>query len=141
MTMALKTYTGACHCGAVRFTADIDLAKGTTRCNCSICAKQRAWFAIIRADRFHLARGERALADYQWTPPGHDEANLHYRFCGKCGVRAFAQGDQPALGGKFYAVAVATLEDADPDELAESIKYVDGRHDRYDRPPADTRLM
>jgi hypothetical protein len=139
--MALKTYSGACHCGAVRYAADIDLEQGTTRCNCSICSKQRAWFAIVKADRFRLGSGESALADYQWTPPGRDEPNLHYRFCRTCGVRAFAQGDHPKLGGKFYAVAVATLEDADPDELAASIKFVDGRHDRYEQRPADTRLM
>ena len=139
--MALQTYSGACHCGAVQFKADIDLSKGTTRCNCSICAKQRAWFTIVKADKFRLLRGESALSDYQWTPPGRSEANLHYRFCNSCGVRAFAQGDHETLGGKFYAVAVSTLENADPDELAESIKYVDGLHDHYDRPPADTRLL
>jgi hypothetical protein len=36
---------------------------------------------------------------------------------------------------------VASLDDADPDELANSIHYVDGRHDRFDRPPDDIRVM
>jgi hypothetical protein len=36
---------------------------------------------------------------------------------------------------------VASLEDVDPDELADSVKYVDGKHDHYDRKPKDTRLM
>jgi hypothetical protein len=46
-----------------------------------------------------------------------------------------------AMGGVFYAVAVASLDDAEPDELAGSITYVDGRHDIYDKTPEDTRYL
>jgi hypothetical protein len=49
--------------------------------------------------------------------------------------------EQEALGGVFYAVAVASLDDADHDELAGSIKYVDGRHDHFDKTPEDTRYL
>jgi hypothetical protein len=136
-----KTYHASCHCGAVRFEADIDLSKGTTRCNCSICTKARAWFTIVKADQFRMIAGADALNDYQWTPSGKPIPNLHYRFCSTCGVRAFAQGEQEAMGGVFYAVALAALDDADPDELAGSIKYVDGGHDRYDKTPEDTRYL
>jgi hypothetical protein len=125
----------------VKYEASLDLAEGTNRCNCSICSKVRSWFAIVPPKDFKLLQGADALADYQWTPPRSTAPNLHYRFCRSCGVRAFAQGDNEQLGGVFYAIAVATLDDADPDELAKSIRYVDGRHDRFDEPPADTRLL
>jgi hypothetical protein len=138
--MALKTHSGSCHCGAVRYEADIDLAAGSMRCNCSLCTKARAWFAFVNAPHLRMISGADALADYQWTPPGRQPA-LHYHFCKTCGVRVFARGDHESMGGEFYAIAVASLDDADADELAGSIKYVDGRHDRYDRTPEDTRLM
>ncbi len=141
--MAKKTYHGSWHCGAVAFTAEIELAQGTRRCNCSICTKARAWFAIVKADELTIQKGEEQLADYSWTPPGGPKVNLHYRFCKTCGIRAFARGEQEDLGGTFYAVAIAALDDiqGDIDQLASSNTYVDGRHDKFSQAPADTRLM
>jgi len=141
--MALKTYSGGCHCGKVRFQADLDLSAGTNRCNCSLCTKARAWFALARGkDRFRVIAGERELSEYRWTPPGRSESNLTYRFCRNCGIRAFAGGDHESLGGVFHAVPVNALDDVDPDELAAApIHYVDGKNDRFDRAPEDTRLM
>lgn len=136
-----KTVEGSCHCKAVRFSAEMDLGKGTIRCNCSLCSKARSWFAFVPANKLKILSGKGSMADFQWTPEGKPKPNLHYHFCTNCGVRVFAQGDQQALGGKFYAVAIAALDDIDPDELVGKIKYVDGLHDHYDREPTDTRLM
>ena len=141
--MTMKTYQASCHCGAVRYEADIDLAKGANKCNCSICTKSRTWFALVRGtDSVRLKSGAAGLADYQWTLPGRPGPFLHFQFCTTCGVRAYAWGEHESFGGKFYAVPVTTLDDVDPDELAAApVTYVDGRHDNFNAPPADTRNL
>jgi hypothetical protein len=137
--MAKTPHSGSCHCGAVVFEARMDFEKETTRCNCSLCAKSRFWFAIVQAEDFSLEKGDDQLSDYAWIPPGKSEAHLRYRFCKTCGVRTFAEGGD----GKFYAVAIAALDgfERDADQLAGSLKFVNGRHDDYEHAPADTRLL
>jgi len=131
-----KTYTGSCHCGAVRFEADTDLAEGTFRCNCSICFKSRAWLAPMPATSFRLLAGEAVLRDYQFGPK-----RLHHPFCSVCGVRPFSRGQDPK-GSPFYAVRVNCLDGADEQALADApIKYFDMRHDNMKSPPAETRHL
>ncbi len=90
--MSMKTYRGSCHCGAVRFEADIDLGAGLAKCNCSLCTKARAWFAFVKPERLRLLAGAEAQADYQWVPPGRPHPFLRYHFCKTCGIRTFGQG-------------------------------------------------
>lgn len=140
--MSLKTYSGSCHCGEIRFEADIDIAQGTLKCNCSSCTKARSWLVLTPADRFRLLAGEESQGTYQWLPPGRAESTIEFHFCKICGIRTPARGELEAMGGAFYGVQVQLLETVDPDELAAApIQYADGRHDRYDKPPADTRLL
>ena len=138
--MAGQHYKGGCHCGAVRYEVDLDLDKGSLRYNCSLCSKSRAWFAFAPAERFALTRGEGAEIHYRWTPAGKPKPNLTYHICSTCGVRTHAEGMDPK-GNAIVAVQVATLEGADPDVLARGIRYVDGRHDHFDREPENVDAL
>lgn len=139
--MALETHTGSCHCGAVRFEADIDLDEGSNRCNCSYCAKARAWFAFAKgAERFRLLEGG-AVSDYRWTPPGAAEPHLTFSFCRHCGVRTYARGNIEWLGGTFHAVSVPAL-DLSLERLASiPVRYVNGRDGRYEETPANPEAI
>ena len=131
-----KTYRGSCHCGAVRFEADVDLAQGTAKCNCSICFKTRAWMAFIPADSFRLLAGEQSLRDYQFGKKA-----LHHRFCETCGVRPFTHGVDPK-GNRMYAVKVNSLDGVEPRELAEApVKYMNMLHDDFKSSPEETRHL
>ena len=132
-----KTYTGGCHCGAVRYEAEIDLSAGTFKCNCSICTKLRNWITMVKPDAFRLLTGEGELSDYQFGA-----GNLHHLFCRHCGVHSFGWGILSDLGGKVYAVNVNCLDDAAVEELVNApVTCIDGRNDNWQAPPAETRHL
>jgi hypothetical protein len=126
----LKTYRGSCHCGAVRFEADLDLTQPTYRCNCSICRRTRFWPAVAREDGFRLLAGREVLTQYLFNT----RRNEHW-FCRVCGVRAFGIGNDTPIG-RMIGVNIGCLEGVGEEELARlPIIHVDGMNDRLD-PPA-----
>jgi hypothetical protein len=126
----LKTYSGSCHCGAVRFEADLDLTQSTFRCNCSICRRTRFWPAVAGADGLRVLAGARDLTEYRFN----SKKNQHY-FCRHCGVRAFGVGNDTPVG-KMYGVNLGCLDGITEEELSQlDIVRVDDMNDNFGQAP------
>ena len=127
----LRTYQGSCHCGAVRFEADLDLTQPSYRCNCSICRRTRFWPAVAMPDNFRLLAGQSMLSEYLFNT----RKNRHV-FCKVCGVRPFGIGTETPIG-KMYGVNIGCLEGISEEELSKiPITYIDGMHDQWQQAPA-----
>ena len=134
----LKTYHGSCHCGAVTFSADLDLAAGTGRCNCSYCRKIRNWSVRVPSAQFGALNGGDALASYVFA----HGAGIDHGFCRHCGVTLFARGVIAEMGGMFLSVTVATLDDAaEADLIASPVIWSDGLQNAWWNPPAEVRHL
>ena len=124
----LTTYEGSCHCGAVRFAADLNLDEGSYRCNCSICRRDRFWPAVAAENRFRLVYGAEMLKRY--VPD-----KRQYFFCETCGVRMFEIAID-STNTKTYSVNIGCVEGISEETLSKiPITYVDGLNDRWDRRP------
>jgi hypothetical protein len=134
----LKTYTGSCHCGAVRFEADVDISAGTGKCNCTICTKMRLWSVDAAPEVFRLIAGQSELTDYRGANPV-----AHHLFCRNCGVRPFEWVDTPNMSGsKYYNLNVACLDGVDIDELMSApVTFYDGLNNNWGESPAETRHL
>jgi hypothetical protein len=80
----MRTHTGGCHCGRVRFEVIAPAKLEVADCNCSICSKSGYLHLIVPADRFKLLRGQDALTTYSFNT----HVAKHF-FCSTCGVKSF----------------------------------------------------
>ena len=136
--MAKKTYRGSCHCGRLRFEADLDLAAGTGKCNCSYCWKVRAWTIGIKPEAFRLLSDTASAGEYGFR----ENSENHHVFCKNCGVRIYTYGHVEQIGGDYVAVALSALDDLSPEELIEApVRYMNGKDDAWFHVPAETRHL
>jgi hypothetical protein len=132
-----KTYHGSCHCGRVRYEADIDLDAGTGRCNCTYCSKSRSWGAGIKPEDFRLLSDPGETHAYQFGT----KSGFH-RFCKTCGLHAYGDGYIEQIGGAYVSVQIACLDGLSPEELAGlKIQYQDGLNNNWWNPPAVTSYL
>lgn len=114
----VKSYTGSCHCGDVRYEVELALDQ-VIACNCSICSRVGYLLAFAPATQFTLLSGEESLKDYQFG-----KKQIHHTFCSRCGVHAFGGGTSPQ-GVEMRSINVRCLHDVDASSLP--VTPVDGK--------------
>ena len=77
----LETREGGCHCGRVRFRAQVDLDL-LSKCNCSVCTKKGILHLPVEPEHFELLRGKNALTTYTFGT-----GVAQHTFCSHCGMR------------------------------------------------------
>lgn len=95
------------------------------------------WKNHVPSEAFRLLQGAENLTHYRFG-----EGAIDHTFCKTCGVYAFVSANEPVMGGEFFCVNVACLDDAKPHELAAApIRYEDGAHDDWANPPPVTGYL
>ncbi len=114
----MRTYTGGCHCGKVRYEVDLEL-KQAISCNCSICRSRGLLLAFAPDAQFRLLSGADDLQDYRFNT-----GRLSHLFCKTCGVSSFARGEILGRGPPMQAINLRCVEGVDLDALP--IRKFDG---------------
>ncbi|MFS0827792.1 GFA family protein [Pseudomonas phoenicis] len=100
-------HTGACHCGAVRFSVRLsDGLNSARRCNCSFCRMRGAVAVSAALADLQVEQGEALLTLYQFNT-----GEAKHWFCSRCGIYTFhRQRSSPDQ----YGINVACLEGMSP---------------------------
>lgn len=126
-------HLGSCHCGAVTFAVEVDLASARiARCNCTICMKVAQLGTHVKPSQFTLTSDPAKVASYAWR----DAAVSTRYFCPTCGIHVFGKGHIPEIGGDYVSVNLNCLDGFDVATLP--VVYWDGRHDNWMAGPRAT---
>lgn len=115
---ARSWHDGGCHCGAVRFSAELPYAFEVEDCNCSMCAMSGNIHVIVPPGRFRLVQGAANLAEYTFNT-----RRARHLFCKTCGIKSFYI---PRSNPDGFAVTWRCLDDWD--QLDVTVTPFDGRN-------------
>ena len=116
---------GSCHCGAVAFRIEAEIAELTT-CDCSLCVIRNAVMAKVPEAALTMERGEDHLTLYQWNT----RRARHY-FCKGCGIYVF---HRKRAAPDHYGVNAFCLQDFDMSALP--IRATEGANMTVEDPDA-----
>jgi hypothetical protein len=114
----LEFREGGCHCGRVRFRAQVDLDL-LSQCSCSICTKKGILHLSVFPTDFELLRGKDALTVYTF-----ETGVAQHTFCKHCGINPFYV---PRSQPDKITVNARCLDGIDGPALKPT-RFFDGRH-------------
>lgn len=103
----MKTYSGSCHCGAVRFTFRAPEITSAMQCDCSICIRKTAYLTPFKVapEDMEITADDGSLKTYQF---GTRTARHH--FCGTCGIHTFVE---PRLSPGTWRINLGCVDGLD----------------------------
>jgi hypothetical protein len=99
----LSWHAGGCHCGAVRFEANVPVQIELIDCNCSMCHRTGYLHLMVSRENFRLTKGKTKLSRYVFNTG----VAKHF-FCSICGIKSFYV---PRSHPDAYSVNFRCLDD------------------------------
>lgn len=115
----MRTYSGSCHCGAVKFEVEADLSR-LGNCTCSMCRKKGSLHRSVPPEQFKLIAGEDALKRYRFNK----KIASHF-FCRHCGIHTFSH---PRTAPNNVNVNIRALDDFDVLSEEYELRTFDGKN-------------
>ena len=115
------TLRGSCHCGTVKFTAELPEGLASARrCTCSICRMRGAVAVTSTQAGFRITDGQYKLATYRFNTK-----TAEHHFCSVCGI--YTHHKRRSNAGQL-GVNVACLEGLSPFDFEEVVVFDGSRH-------------
>jgi hypothetical protein len=113
----MTIHEGSCHCGAVHFQIEADVAL-VIDCNCSICTKKGIVHVPVKDEHFTLTAGDDSLSVYTFG-----SGDARHWFCRRCGIHTHGR---PRSAPERYTVNARCLDSFTDVVAAASVREFDG---------------
>ncbi|KAF9072379.1 Mss4-like protein [Rhodocollybia butyracea] len=111
----MKTYSGNCHCGLVKYTINLEgpiEEQNVTSCNCSHCSRNGSLYIFVPKKEMKYFSGETDLKGYSFG-----DKNAQHKFCPQCGSSTSWHGIKPEFLPGIEGVNIRMLNDVDISKL------------------------
>lgn len=122
--MAAEWKSASCACRAVKLRVCVDLAAGTSRCNCTTCRKRGWWSVAVPTSAVEIVEGSEHIV------VGKENPYWTGRTCGRCGVVLFGFVAAPEAGGPKISLNVRVLDDVELHGVP--VLWLDGLNDTWE---------